>query len=75
MVAEKLLWLFCRVCQRVMSVSTAMIFFCTSFTATSIGTGVISMDSTIFRGKSISSAINSSLIKFAYSRRKRTRPT
>ena len=72
--ALKLFLLFCLCCQRVMSVSTPRIMPSTSFTASSVGTGMISMDSTMLLANSVRSDIRSSARKAGYSRRNSTLP-
>ena len=60
--AEKLLLLFCRRCQLVTFVSTPSRRFCSSRTASSVGTGMMSMDSIKFRFRPVSSLIMESLM-------------
>lgn len=61
-VKEKLLLLFCRRCQLVTLVSTPSSRFCISRTASSVGTGITSMESIIVRLRAVSSLIMLSLI-------------
>ena len=60
--AEKLLFWFCFLCQLVMLVSTPSSRVSTSRTASSVGTGMKSMESIIFRRKSVSSVTKLSSI-------------
>ena len=60
--AEKLLLLFCRRCQLVTLVSTPSSRFCISRTASSVGTGITSMDSMSVRFSSVNSLIMESLM-------------
>ena len=65
---------FCLRVQLVMLVSTPKSLFSTSRTASSVGTGMMSMESIMGRSVSARSEIMLSLMNDAYSRRYRTRP-
>ena len=66
-IALKLLFAFCFLCQFVILVSIPILLFSASFTASSCGTGIISIESIIFLLSSVSSVTIESFTKLAYS--------